>query len=147
MSGMAVCEEKSPASCTVFNCVRSVNCGKETAQWMLPQRTVLMVQWSIKQGISWLRRWINLRGEYAELAVVYIHPKDNSIVSNKASPNHFLSSLSPVIQILSVVQKDILFSDFWWQYSKYLLFSQNEQTHSTLQLANSLLVLVTFIFF
>jgi hypothetical protein len=29
---VAVCEQKAPVHCTVFNCVRSVKCGTKTVQ-------------------------------------------------------------------------------------------------------------------
>ena len=60
-SVIGVCGQKAPAASTVFNCVRSVKCDKETAQWLLLQQPLWIVHWSKTQARKEMAAMYNVR--------------------------------------------------------------------------------------
>jgi len=86
--------QKTPALSTVFNCVRSAKCGKETAQLALFQHPVIMVEWCQTQAPAEMAAMYNFRrGRCWASTCLLLTLKNINTAWDELSANHFQTSI------------------------------------------------------
>ena len=134
-SVIAVCGQKEIATNTLFNCVRSVKCGKETVQWVLVKHHLIIFHWrqpespkemaamyNFRRGIRWASSCLILRIKI----ITFLQMRWVQTISSLPYCRIVILQFLTINVCFRLLQTNKL----------YIFHFQNEQKHSTLTLSN-----------